>query len=349
MDEAGGPGPGPGPDEGTAEGKGRVGGKGGGEGPAVHRPRGKRTVSAAASGRGPAPKAAAAAGGSGWSAMVFCTRKSTCLALHQLVRVLPALRLLLRPGVLVGTSGLEAGAAVIRADLQKQDGVRRAFGAGELDLLFITAVGAEGLDFRHCSLVVALDPPANVTQLLQLGGRARAQGARYLLVVATQEHDQVVRKLLREEEELVRAAKNIAVPNTKKLLDEEDDELEEAGWPAGASHTYVPHPSARAALAGARPADAVPAAGGGSRDGGNGGGGGQVLVEMRDGALLVPSTGARLPPSWAVPVLSAICHHLPATTDAPCCSRASAAARRACPGRGGASSLCVPSTCPRTS
>jgi ERCC4-related helicase len=75
--------------------------------------------------------------------------------------------------------------------------VRRAFASGRLNLLLSTSIGAEGLDFAHCSLVAALDPPKHVTPFLQSGGRARAPGSEYWLLVSNAQEQRDVSLLLR--------------------------------------------------------------------------------------------------------------------------------------------------------
>jgi endoribonuclease Dicer len=42
------------------------------------------------------------------------------------------------------------------------------FRSGQLNLLLATNVGSEGMDFQQCELVVAFEPPTNVTGYIQV-------------------------------------------------------------------------------------------------------------------------------------------------------------------------------------
>lgn len=53
--------------------------------------------------------------------------------------------------------------------LQEQETTRMNFREGHTDVLLATDVGAEGMDFRQCSLVIAFDPPKVRTWLTQPG------------------------------------------------------------------------------------------------------------------------------------------------------------------------------------
>merc|ERR1712066_83092 len=53
-----------------------------------------------------------------------------------------------------------------------------------------TSVAEEGIDIQACSLVVRLDPPSTVIQMIQSRGRARYPGSQYV-VLCHQPSDQM--------------------------------------------------------------------------------------------------------------------------------------------------------------
>lgn len=65
---------------------------------------------------------------------------------------------------------------------QVQRDILAQFSRGALNVLVCTNVGAEGMDFRQCGLVMAADPPSSVISYIQCRGRARKAGSRYLLM-----------------------------------------------------------------------------------------------------------------------------------------------------------------------
>lgn len=57
------------------------------------------------------------------------------------------------------------------------------FRTGGLNVLIATNVGSEGMDFKQCEMVIAMDPPQTVTQYIQCRGRARKRGSVYKMMV----------------------------------------------------------------------------------------------------------------------------------------------------------------------
>jgi hypothetical protein len=52
--------------------------------------------------------------------------------------------------------------------VQAQAAVVGSFRSGSINVLLATDVGSEGMDFQQCELVVAFDPPDNVTSYIQV-------------------------------------------------------------------------------------------------------------------------------------------------------------------------------------
>lgn len=59
-------------------------------------------------------------------------------------------------------------AALWLPNAQAQAAVVGRFRSGELNVLIATNVGNEGMDFQQCELVVAFEPPTDVTQYTQV-------------------------------------------------------------------------------------------------------------------------------------------------------------------------------------
>uniref|UniRef100_A0A7S3VRR8 Uncharacterized protein n=1 Tax=Dunaliella tertiolecta TaxID=3047 RepID=A0A7S3VRR8_DUNTE len=113
------------------------------------------------------------------SAMVFAERKATALVMHELMCTLPAYA---KNGVksspFIGdTNGFASANPPSRMSLNTQRRVMSSFHSGELNMLFATRVGAEGLDFGRCGLVCLFDLPNHVQDYLQCRGRGRLQAS----------------------------------------------------------------------------------------------------------------------------------------------------------------------------
>jgi ERCC4-related helicase len=52
--------------------------------------------------------------------------------------------------------------------VQAQAAVVGCFHTGELNLLLATNIGSEGMDFQKCEMVVAFEPPTDVTSYIQV-------------------------------------------------------------------------------------------------------------------------------------------------------------------------------------
>jgi hypothetical protein len=52
--------------------------------------------------------------------------------------------------------------------MQAQAAVVGRFRTGEINLLLATNIGSEGMNFQRCELVVAFEPPSDVTSYIQV-------------------------------------------------------------------------------------------------------------------------------------------------------------------------------------
>jgi hypothetical protein len=119
--------------------------------------------------------------------LIFTHRRQVCSLLSEmLTHLLPARMLPCR--AVVGSSGRDARSGTrVRgaASDAKAHGV--AFDAlreGSLKTIVCTAVADEGIDVAQCGRVVRFDPPRSFREHAQSSGRARAEGATILALVA---------------------------------------------------------------------------------------------------------------------------------------------------------------------
>ena len=78
---------------------------------------------------------------------------------------------------------------------------------GHFQVVVATSIAEEGLDLPVCELVVQMDPPNTVTALVQVRGRARKRGARF--VALCRENDMKLNDLLHRERNMEEAVKLI--------------------------------------------------------------------------------------------------------------------------------------------
>ena len=100
-------------------------------------------------------------------AMVFVNQRFTAVLLCDGLRALglPSIR----PAYLTGSG--RSGREVVTG--KRQEKVMRDFHSGNINLLFTTSVGEEGIDVPQCNLVIRFDLYTTVIQYMQSRGRAR--------------------------------------------------------------------------------------------------------------------------------------------------------------------------------
>ena len=68
----------------------------------------------------------------------------------------------------------------------------------------------EGVDFEELQLVVSMNPPTNVTALVQMRGRARKKGSSFLILCNSREEKSKLDLLLKGEEQMMEASRRCA-------------------------------------------------------------------------------------------------------------------------------------------
>ena len=101
----------------------------------------------------------------------------------------------LRLDFVIGVSGWNVAAEESLALHRRQEQVLRQFRARQLNLLIATSVLEEGVDVRHCNLVLRFDPPKDYRSYVQSRGRARKEKSLYVMLVEEALRDTYLAKL----------------------------------------------------------------------------------------------------------------------------------------------------------
>ncbi|CAG2245905.1 unnamed protein product [Mytilus edulis] len=103
------------------------------------------------------------------------------------------------------TSGKEPGMKVTHQKVIL-DNIRQH----KYNIVVATSVAEEGIDIPECELVITLNPPSNVTALVQMRGRARKNQSKFIVVCNnTKEREDMV-DLLKREQNMMEAVKQLS-------------------------------------------------------------------------------------------------------------------------------------------
>ena len=72
-----------------------------------------------------------------------------------------------------------------------------------------TSIAEEGVDIPECELVIQMDPPSSVKALVQIRGRARKKGSRFIALCRTEGQRVALENLMAHEKYMVDAVQNI--------------------------------------------------------------------------------------------------------------------------------------------
>ncbi|ESP04712.1 hypothetical protein LOTGIDRAFT_170548 [Lottia gigantea] len=101
--------------------------------------------------------------------------------------------------------GSESGMRV-----QKQKRTLEGIKSNKFNIVVATSVAEEGVDIPACQLVVSLNPPSNVTALVQIRGRARKHGSNFVIICNTEEKKEKINSLITKEQNMIKAARTIS-------------------------------------------------------------------------------------------------------------------------------------------
>ncbi|KAF8357507.1 dcr-1 [Pristionchus pacificus] len=121
------------------------------------------------------------------SGIVFVEQRYIAFALHLVLK--HAIKLdpdrfgFINPDYVIGNSSNSLESKASEETHKRLEKVLLQFRKGQLNLLIATNVLEEGVDVKHCNLVVKFDRPTNFRSYIQSRGRARKSGASYLVLV----------------------------------------------------------------------------------------------------------------------------------------------------------------------
>ncbi|KAI1825945.1 hypothetical protein F4861DRAFT_144206 [Xylaria intraflava] len=134
--------------------------------------------------------------------VVFAEQRFTVMLLADLIQQ-PGLGLQgYRAGTLMGSAASISGG--LGMTLTEQKLVLKKFRNGELNCLFATSAGEEGIDIPDCNIVIRFDLYKTVIQYIQSRGRARRLNSKFYQMVETANHShrQLIMEIKGHEEKL---------------------------------------------------------------------------------------------------------------------------------------------------
>lgn len=94
-------------------------------------------------------------------------------------------------------------------NVKTQEQVLREIKDYRYQVIVATSVAEEGLDLPECELVIQLAPPTTVTALVQIRGRARKPGSRFVALVRDSGQKEKIETLLKREKHMTEATQNV--------------------------------------------------------------------------------------------------------------------------------------------
>lgn len=88
----------------------------------------------------------------------------------------------LKVDFVVGHSGTLTESDEAKLANKKQEQTLQKFRNGNLNVLVVTSVLEEGIDVKHCNLVIRYDPPVDFRSYIQSRGRARKENSAYFIL-----------------------------------------------------------------------------------------------------------------------------------------------------------------------
>ncbi|VDM95207.1 unnamed protein product [Thelazia callipaeda] len=131
--------------------------------------------------------------------LIFVEQRYVAYVLNTLIRALSRWDNesfgYLVPDFIIGYNSCNIGEEEKMALHRRQEMVLRKFRQSNLNLLIATSVLEEGIDVRHCNVVIRFDRPKDYRAYVQSKGRARKEGAKYFLLVEKSDRELCCRDL----------------------------------------------------------------------------------------------------------------------------------------------------------
>ncbi|KAI1505214.1 RNase3 domain-containing protein [Biscogniauxia marginata] len=95
----------------------------------------------------------------------------------------------IRPGMLIGTNNNDSGD--LGMSIKEQVLTVHKFRQGDLNCIFATSVGEEGIDIPDCNIIVRFDLCKTMIQFIQSRGRARRRNSKFFHMVEATRHGDI--------------------------------------------------------------------------------------------------------------------------------------------------------------
>uniref|UniRef100_A0A158Q8D5 Endoribonuclease dcr-1 n=1 Tax=Elaeophora elaphi TaxID=1147741 RepID=A0A158Q8D5_9BILA len=121
----------------------------------------------------------------------------------------------------IGYNSANIGAEETMTLHKRQELVLRKFRQRHLNLLVATSVLEEGVDIRHCNVVIRFDRPTDYRAYIQSKGRARKEDANYFILVEERDREQCscdLKDFLQIERMLLKRYQNVHNPPEPIIL-----------------------------------------------------------------------------------------------------------------------------------
>ena len=121
-----------------------------------------------------------------YSVIIFVQRRTTAIALGELLKCHPLTKDVFRVGILLGSSDIASRRTMMDIShtlvKESQENTLADFKIGETNVIVSTSVGEEGLDIQACCSVIRWDPPPNMASWAQSRGRARKKRSTFTIM-----------------------------------------------------------------------------------------------------------------------------------------------------------------------
>ncbi|KAI9925504.1 Dicer-like protein 2 [Aspergillus wentii] len=138
--------------------------------------------------------------------LVFVSQRATALALKWLIEDHPDTKNLFRCGTFVGMSTFQHSSTNLGDlhDIKSQTETLERFRQRSINLIIATDALEEGIDVPACNTVLNFNCPLNLKSFIQRRGRARAEKAKFIVIVNHDADVQYLSSIEKAENELIK-------------------------------------------------------------------------------------------------------------------------------------------------